>query len=897
MQKIKRRASATLLWLRSRASFFVFVIIFGILFAKPVFAWGLPSGDDIANLIATVGNLFSGLLAGLIATVIEYLVPVMLYNNFSNAPVVTAGWALMRDTVNMFFVIVLIVIAFGTIFGGSKFKWQTQVPRLLIFAILINFSKTLAGIMIDFGQVVMLTFANALREIAAGNMIEMFGLNKVWSLSSSSGVLNNSGGSGVESWNLAFASIAAVFILSWVLVIMLLMFGILLYRIVALWVLIVLAPLAWFIGGVPIIKSDAYSEWWTNFKCIVAIGPVITFFLWLALAVAGAGSTADGFDTGTVNLGNSASFLTKIFELQNFMSLVVGSAMIMAGMDTAQKICSGIKGKFLGAQLGKAVAAGPAMLGVAKGAALKTAGWTGRKVGAGARAVGRTGAREIGGRMENNKYTGLLTQRGRARAWQKVAGAAGTGVIGQTLGVVAERQAQASLGSRHAEVAKAGEKYKDDTKATKLKQLERFAQSGTITLGGRFEAEALMKDALGDEEMQKELAKSGNLQKLWGRYGKSMEEDFKGDAKTTDSLEKFKKKYAHVTGSAGLLKDKDDVKALESSALLNDDVRKKLSGLDVKVEVQEEEEVVGKDGKKKKIKKKVEKTMTAAEAIEQGHFGDDKKKVWQERFAGVKDEDLRTVTVKDAVSAGSDSAQRVASIAIKDGDLKRASAAISAMTAQYTAAPKQGQTVAQKDEERFHTLKALDKLENQLKTVIDQTKAQGKAPIKETEALVNMRLQRSQAQENASTASLDGKFGRVPQVSKQEKPVDFVRENFANASEERITNAKNQLNSQLNIKESERSAALRELNAQVQTLERDLSNESSRGADLSELSTIRRNIESLKNRKEELKAEDAVGITTEVKALREKANQLDTEVEKIDVAKRELDNLSPKKKA
>jgi|GEM_PF-2391412 len=941
MQPSHSRVTAALLWLRARykklsarkygrVGFFVFVISMGIFsFVKPVLAWSLPGSDDIANLVASVGNLFAGLLAGLIVTVIEYLIPVMLYNDFSNAPVVVYGWALMRDTVNMFFVIVLIVIAFGTIFGSSKFKWQTQVPRLLIFAILINFSKTLAGLMIDFGQVVMLTFANALSEIAAGNMIQLFGLDKINAFSGGASAFN-SGGQGVESWGLAFASIAAVFILAWILTILLLMFGILLYRIVALWVAIVLAPLAWFVGGAPILGSSAYADWWTNFKCLVAIGPIITFFLWLALAVAGAGSTAQGFDTGSVDLkGNSASFLTKIFELQSFMSLVVGSAMIMVGMDTAQKFCAASKAKFISAQLGKAAAAGPAMLGVAKGGVMRGVGWTGRKVGAGTRAVGRFGAREVGGRLENVPVAGLLTQRGRARAWKKTAGAAGTGFVGKTLGLTASRNAQALLGERHAEIAKAGEKYKDDSKATKLSQLERFAQTGAKTVGGKQEAQALFKEALGDEEMQKELVKSGSLNKLWEKYGASMESDFEGDAKTTDQLKKFKMKYASMTGASDLLKDKADIEALDSSALLDEKVREKLAQTDVKVNVQEEEEVVGKDGKMKKVKKKVEKTMTAAKAIEGGYFGDDKKRAWEGQSAPVSDTDLRLLSSEGVVGRGSDSVQRAVSLAIQEGDLNRVNEIVSKITTKYGEPPKKGQTLEQKNEERFHAKQALDKIKVQLEDQVMIGQLTKKSTVGAQRVLENLDIQHKSAANTAGATGEEGRFGRVPPAWREKNPIDFVRANFANASESRLENAEGQLWEQYRNKNLERENAVSQFNRkliqarakldsegqaaldrlsgemaniddQMQTLDQDLSATAGK-ATLEEQRPIRKQIEDLKARKAQVETQFQSKLSekgsvnpesiAEVKELKDKMNQLEQETEKVKIAAKEVGKL------
>src|SRR3989338_10194138 len=128
----------------------------------------------IAGLISWIGQIIAQLIVALIESGV---LPLVLYNDFANSPVVRAGWTITRDSVNIFFVIVLIVIAVGTIFGHERFQWQRQVPRLLLMAVVINFSKTIASLMIDASQIITLTFANALKDIAGGNFIELLGLS------------------------------------------------------------------------------------------------------------------------------------------------------------------------------------------------------------------------------------------------------------------------------------------------------------------------------------------------------------------------------------------------------------------------------------------------------------------------------------------------------------------------------------------------------------------------------------------------------------------------------------------------------------------------------------------------------------------------------------------------
>ncbi|NQV89967.1 hypothetical protein HQ487_01005, partial [Candidatus Uhrbacteria bacterium] len=335
---------------------------FSFFLASPVHA-ETPSPlavDGILLFFAEFAFSIAGALMKFIVVLIDAMIPIMTFNRFVDNPVVKNGWAIMRDTVNMFFVIVLIIIAFGTIFGNSRFKWQQQVPRLLIFAIVINFSKTICGIMIDFGQVIMLTFANALKEVAAGNFIKTLGLDKIYSVSVNQSAIKDLGSASAANPNQSFdffaAGVMSVVLIMWVLATLIILVAILLYRIIMLWVLVVMAPLAWFMGGVAgkdgVFSSNAYADWWNEFKCMVAVGPVLVFFLWLTLVVAGSGNIAAEANFDVPAASNNASFASSLLELNHFLSFIIAMAMLMAGFKAATQMCSAVQGKFIGQALG-----------------------------------------------------------------------------------------------------------------------------------------------------------------------------------------------------------------------------------------------------------------------------------------------------------------------------------------------------------------------------------------------------------------------------------------------------------------------------------------------------------------------------------------------------------------
>lgn len=767
---------------------------------KPVFAFSpFDPIEWMLGALSWIADLIASLLTKLIIMVIGLMTPVMLYNDFTTAPVVVQGWALVRDTVNMFFVIILIVIAFGTIFGHNKFKWQSQVPRLLLFAILINFSKTLAGIMIDFGQVIMLTFANALREIAAGNFVEMFGIAKVSQFSGTSAASNPTG-QGTAAVEALLTSLAVVFILAWVLAILLLLLTILLYRVVALWVLIVIAPLAWFTRGAEILGSGAWAEWWSKFKCLVAIGPIVTFFLWLALAVAGAGTGTEGFEAA--GPGNEGNFLTKIFEFQNFMSLIIGSALLLAGMQTAQDFCKAMGGTFLGKQLGSALKFGPDMASFGKGLVKTGTARAGRALGRGALGVGKFAGRELGTRMETKKGLRMLTTRGRGEMWRSLAGAAGAGVAGRVLHRFASKRAGVAEGKRAGEIAAAGVKFKDLSAGDKIGQLQRYMKAGgPKTVGGKLEVQSLLKDVLGDKDMQDKLRASGDLEKLWAASGKDMEANFKGDKKTMDQLAEFKKRHADITGSTKEIRTLEDAKNLSNKALLNPEIQAQLRQMEAKDKSGKKMTGTKDDGTKG--------VLTVAEAMKQGRGGTDAVKQAimtlgaSAYYDTLSPDQMRLVDPSELQRhAAPESMDRFVSAVASQGDFGRIQGMVTDLLTKY-------EERSTTDQDRFNINVQLDNVQGALRSQIDQGDLKGVLKTQAEAMISKMQVQRDAATQMSGTWQGGGaflpNFGQLPSLSTVPDPSTFVQRNFAHASQARIDHADQQLQAQQDDKTSQRN--------------------------------------------------------------------------------------------
>lgn len=340
---------------------------------------------DIANKLAGVmlfifGGLIRGLMSligELVLSVTNQLILVAQYNDFISSQAVTVGWVVVRDVANMFFIIILLVIAIATILNLESFSYKKALPKLLLMAVFINFSKTICGIIIDFGQVVMLTFVNAFKAAAGANFIQAFGLDQVMSFAA--------GTSDYSDAALMGTMILGLIVLLVALGTMLTLLVVLIARIIVLWILVILSPLAFLLAASPF-GAEYAKEWWKNFTNYVISGPILAFFIWLSLIVAGAGVGNTQVGVVSVNPEGSTNVTAAALgTLEKLSSVIVATAMLLIGLGVTKKL--GVAGSGLaGSIIDSVKKVGTAPLRATKWAAKKTASaaWNKTKQGAGA---------------------------------------------------------------------------------------------------------------------------------------------------------------------------------------------------------------------------------------------------------------------------------------------------------------------------------------------------------------------------------------------------------------------------------------------------------------------------------------------------------------------------------
>lgn len=318
-------------------------------------------GDMLKNAsLAAVGGIVQiwVWLFGQLAVQLVYLIIYLAsYNNFVHSSAVENGWVIIRDVVNMFFIVILLVIAFSTMFDISgKYFYKQMLPRLLIMAVVINFSRTIAGILIDFGQVVMLTFVNGFQAAAGGNFMKALKIEELMQFRA---------GAGSQSDDTSFTKVlASLFLAALMITITAVVLGafaiMLVIRIVTLWFLIVLSPLAFMASVWPSGRiSQKYGAWWDMFLDNIMVGPILAFFLWLSLLVLGNGDIGkteiiDGGtykESGEASLNAPSTGYTKVGTTDNMLSYLIGIGMLIGSLAMAQQMRSaggGVAGAALG---------------------------------------------------------------------------------------------------------------------------------------------------------------------------------------------------------------------------------------------------------------------------------------------------------------------------------------------------------------------------------------------------------------------------------------------------------------------------------------------------------------------------------------------------------------------
>ncbi len=323
-------------------SLLILVGVFGI--TKITYAG--PIDWVVGSLLGLISQLVLFVCGMVLSLTITGIVAISKYNNFVNEQVIINAWAIVRDFCNMFFVLIFLVIAFATILRVESYQLKKVLPKLIIMAVLINFSKTICGLMIDFSQVIMITFVNAFGTGNGASFIDSLQINKFLAITDSTTDATKqvkdffAGEKDVNLTSVVGAYMLAIAFMLVATITLLAILVVFLMRMIMLWIYIVLSPLAFLLSAFP--QGAKYaSQYWGEFTKYLINGPVLAFFVWLALMTA---QSIDDFGSGGYFIGGDDfipggdASIIAITETQSFLGFIIAIGMLVGGLMVSQQI-------------------------------------------------------------------------------------------------------------------------------------------------------------------------------------------------------------------------------------------------------------------------------------------------------------------------------------------------------------------------------------------------------------------------------------------------------------------------------------------------------------------------------------------------------------------------------
>lgn len=257
----------------------------------------------LTNLTYTA-NGFDGIIDGMLAIKPEY------YNTNSDAHTV---WEVMRNVANVAMIVILLIIIVSQIsgYGVDNYGIKKMLPKLIIIAIIMNFSFIICELVIDLSNIVGVGLRDLFGSIgqSIGNGVGK-GIGEMVSV-----LLGIAGGVGAVAGSGIGAAIAAVGVVSGPMVILmiimallgvivslLIFFASLGIRLMLVIICIGVAPVAMVCYILPNTKKG-FDTWWKAFKSCLIIYPICGAMLGISELIKGiAWSSAGGDDPSGIAL-------------------------------------------------------------------------------------------------------------------------------------------------------------------------------------------------------------------------------------------------------------------------------------------------------------------------------------------------------------------------------------------------------------------------------------------------------------------------------------------------------------------------------------------------------------------------------------------------------------------
>ncbi len=325
---------------------------------------GCTVGNTIFYLIFVPANYIIYMAGWLF----DITIALALSSEIINAPFARDGWVVTRDLANMFFIFILLYIAIATILEIAAYNAKALLARLIIVALLLNFSLFFTRVIIDASNILGLAFYDRIsgqttyESGSGGDKFEASSFVKGLSVTPkgiSRGIVSYfdpqrllgvtpdnakqiAGFAGDSPGKLIFIylfSSAIILATAWAFLSVAFLF---ITRTAILWFLMATAPIAFAAIILPKTR-EIFTKWWGELMSKSFCVAVFLFFLWLITAFVNTPFLEKYIKPQKTIGGNIATdFMTVVvLILLNFLIIFI---LILVAKQQTQKMCGAVAG-------------------------------------------------------------------------------------------------------------------------------------------------------------------------------------------------------------------------------------------------------------------------------------------------------------------------------------------------------------------------------------------------------------------------------------------------------------------------------------------------------------------------------------------------------------------------
>jgi len=197
-----------------------------------------------------------GIILSASSRLFQYILDPAKFLKIATHQIVYETWKIVRDLLNVAFIMALLFSAFCTIFQVEKYNYKKILLNLIIMALLVNFSFPITRFIIDVSNIMMYSLIKGLQIPVASNG-EIFGKIAEGSLIQH---IIAPGQPGSVDTSYLIIGVIFIFIL---LITLLTIAALMVVRVIALTILIIFSPVA-FVGSLLSVGSKYTGQWWDN---------------------------------------------------------------------------------------------------------------------------------------------------------------------------------------------------------------------------------------------------------------------------------------------------------------------------------------------------------------------------------------------------------------------------------------------------------------------------------------------------------------------------------------------------------------------------------------------------------------------------------------------------------